>query len=234
MTQLTALQVAAAAYAGGFRGETQISQAVAVAAAESSWNTTAQNPCCKGLWQINLDAHKNTTSLIPNFNWQDPVHNAQAAFYIYHSSGGWCTRGSPPNCNPWAGYGTTSYNSALGQGRMAYAQLKQQVDAPGANKQEVIRQILGNTSAHVGSTPGEGVLESLPGADTAASILNTGKAFVEFLNRLGGWISNAQNWVRVLEVGGGVVLIIVGGTIVAKGTVTSVLPVGKVAKLLRK
>jgi hypothetical protein len=134
MSTLTPLQVAAAAYAGGFRG-VQVEQAVQVAHSESSWNTDASNSCCYGLWQINLQAHPQ----YKNRNWQNPIDNAKMAHSIYSGAGGWCTTGTPGHetCNPWQSFGNSSYQSAHGQAVIAAAQLQQELGA-GKTPEEIV------------------------------------------------------------------------------------------------
>jgi len=236
MATLSAVAVAALAYTAGWTSPNENATAVAVARQESGFNTNAANSCCVGLWQINLKAHGVSKEAM-----QDPAQNAAKARQIYQSSGGWCSRGSPPNCNPWQGYGARDWKNALSVGAKANAELTQRMSR-GESPEEIYQEggglgilgILGATTAPVGSLAG--ALAANP-ADTAQAIAGSARAFVEFLNRLGSWVGDAENWQRVLKVSGGVVIIIVGGAIIAKDPIASnamkVLPVGKAAKVLK-
>ena len=71
--------------------------ALEIAFRESSYQPTAKNFCCYGLFQINWSSHKNwlddfgVTSASQLF---DPAVNAQMALALYNRSGGW---------GPWGG-----------------------------------------------------------------------------------------------------------------------------------
>ena len=111
MTVLTAEQVAAAAYIGGFRNS-EIVEAVATAFGESSFNTKASNFCCYGLWQINKSAHQ---QLFASGDWTNPADNAKMAYQIYREAGG--------NWGPWQAHGAGQYKLALPKARTALQQL---------------------------------------------------------------------------------------------------------------
>lgn len=227
MATLSAVAVAALAHTAGWKSASEITTAVAVARQESGFRTTAANTCCVGLFQINLKAHGVTKA-----DMQDPVKNVVKAYQIYRSAGGWCSRGTPPNCNPWQGYGARDWQTALNVGAKASTEL-------------ALRMSQGESAADIyGKSIAAGVLDGLMSGpdvpnplDAANAIAGTGKAFVEFLNRTGAWMGNPENWQRVLKVTGGVIVIIVGGALVAKDPVVSgamkVLPVGKAAKLIK-
>jgi len=101
---LSAQQIAQYASDAGFSGEDLIT-AVAIAKAESSGNPSAYNPEIAagnpqgkgsyGLWQINLNAHPEFSSV----NLFDPQTNAAAAFEIYSRSG----------FSPWSTFKTGAY-----------------------------------------------------------------------------------------------------------------------------
>lgn len=235
MTVLSANQVAAAAYAGGFRGN-QIAEAVAVAYAESSWDTTNKNSCCHGLWQINIQAHPNMKN-----NVYDPVQNATYAHQIYSSEGGWCRGNNPPNCNPFQGYGNSNYKSAYPKGVAAQKYLEQQLATAGSATQgdltgkvntvnDILKKILGTAAL--------GPIALLPGMDNplsaASSALSAVKAVAEFINRMGRWITNPDNLLRILKVVAGAVVITVGAAALLEKQVLNMTPVGKVAKVATK
>lgn len=227
MATLSAVAVAALAYSAGWKSASETTTAVAVARQESSFGTTKANSCCVGLWQINLKQHNVTKA-----DMQDPVKNAMKAYQVYKSAGGWCVRGSPPKCNPWQGYGARDWQAALNVGAKATTEL-------------TLRMSQGESAADIyGKSLASGVLDGFTSGpdipnplDSANAIAGTGKALVEFLNRMGAWMGDPGNWQRVLKVTGGVVVIIVGGAIVAKDPVVSgamkVLPVGKAAKIVK-
>jgi hypothetical protein len=229
MATLTPLQVAAAAYAGGFRGD-QIQQAVQVAYAESSWNTEAgpNTTCnCRGLWQINLDAH-NMAALIPNFNPTDPVDNALAAKKIYNGAGGWCTKGKPPNCSPWQGYGNANYTKAYGQAHMALAQLRQRFQ--GHKESDVVKEILAGVTSKTGLSAGLQVPSEI--TDAAQTAVN----IIPGVKEIGGFFAalvDPNTWLRVAEVGIGVLLVVVGlSKLLPTSALLNSTPVGTIAKAL--
>lgn len=225
MAALSPLQVAAAAYLGGFRGN-EIEQAVQVAYAESSWDTNAQNPCCKGLWQINLKAHPEAV----NGDWKDPVHNAYNAHNIYVAAGNsWCRTGHPPNCNPWAGYGTTAYNKAYGQAHAALAQLRAMMQ--GKDEKAVAAGILkGLTKDTSPGTPDAiaGALDAVQN-NFIPGVMEIG----QFFNAL----SKPATWLRVAEAILGIGLLGLGIAAITKGTpigsAIRATPVSKVSKLVK-
>jgi hypothetical protein len=224
MAVLTPLQVAAAAYAGGFRGE-EIREAVAVSFAESSWNTDAANFCCNGLWQINLKAHqKSIQATVPNWNWRDPVHNALAAHMIWRGAGGTFKK-------DWSGYGNANYNKAMPQARMALAQLRAELSKNKGDEQGVIRNLLSGVTGQVGSTPGPGVADSI--GNVATNLVPGVKEIGQFFNAL----TQGSTWLRIAEGALGVLLVGLGIAAITKGTpIGSAIrstPVGKIAKVVK-
>ncbi len=237
MAVLSPLQVAAAAYAGGFRGDL-IGQAVAVASGESSWNTQAANSCCVGLWQINLKAHNKSRS-----DMIDPVKNATAAYQIYKAAGGWCTTGSPANhtCNPWQAYGNSAYQRALPQGKAAQAQLAQQLAGASSSSEaglgggtaktvnDIIKQILGASAGPLGVLAAN-TDNPLSAAGDIAGVLS---GFIATINRMGAWITNPDNLMRIAKVGLGFAIILVGGAALMDKEIASLTPIGKIAKAIK-
>ncbi len=208
MATLNAVQVAAAALMGGFPPN-EVPRAVAVAKGESSFNTKARNSCCSGLWQIHRTAHADKIAAAGGEDkLTDPVVNAKLAYQIWRSAGGWCTHGSPPNCNPWQAYGvsnaTGSWKGKLSEGARALAEVQTRTnngDSLAHIVNEGLDRSLGIDLPDAGDIPGLGDL-----VDTAGAIAGFGKAVVEFGNRIGAWISSPDNWIRVAEVIGGAVL----------------------------
>jgi hypothetical protein len=174
-------------------------------------------------------------------NVTDPVQNAKYAYQIYKSAGGWCTSGSPPNCNPWQAYGNTNYKIALPKGKAAQAYLEQQLATVGKADQasltgavktvnDVLKQILGAAAGPLGII----AANSDNPLDAAKNALNAVKAVAEFINRMGRWITNPDNIVRLLKVVAGAVVVIVGAAALLEKQVLNMTPVGKVAKVLGK
>lgn len=96
MAILTPTQVAGYASAAGFTGQA-LRIIVAIAQAESDFDTTAHNPGHQGdienswgLWQINLDAHPEVTV----DQATDPTFAANYAYTLYTQSGGFTDWGS--------------------------------------------------------------------------------------------------------------------------------------------
>lgn len=220
---LTALQVAAAAYIGGFSGN-DVVEAVKVAYGESSWNPQAKNSCCYGLWQINANAHKD---LMKKYKWDNPADNARMANIIFqkgagilHPMGGWCTSGKPPSgCNPWQAYGNSNYKSKDAEAKAAWAELKSRI-----GKGEKPEAILGSSRSD-GAT-GEPNLGGLNGPGP----LNVIGPIIDAFNRMGHWITNPDNLARILKVVMGGAVILVGGAIVLNKQITDVIPAGRIAK----
>lgn len=224
MPTLTALQVAAAAYAGGFRGES-IKEAVATSFAESSWNTDAANACCNGLMQINLKVHqRKIQGIVPNWNWRDPVHNMQAAHMIWRGAGGSFKK-------DWSAYGNTRYRQALPQATVALAQLRAELAKNLGDEQGVMRKLLSGVTGQVGSTPGPGVADSVTGAVT--NLVPGVKEIGQFFNAL----TQGATWLRIGEAALGIMLVGLGVAAMTKGTpIGSAIrstPVAKVGKLLK-
>jgi len=166
------------------------------------------------------------------------VVNATIAHEIW--AGDWCG-GRAPNghCRKYEAYGLSnagmSWSAKLAEGARAYAEVQQ-------------RQARGQTLA---SMVGASALNAdfplpLPDvgdiADAAQAIAGTGQALIDFGNKLGRWIGDSQNWVRVAEVIGGGVLIAVGLRVafntqymtVARQAAGWVMPGGKATRLVAR
>lgn len=243
MATLKAYQVAAAALLGGFPPN-EVPRAVAVAKGESSFNTKSSNSCCQGLWQIHRTAHADKIAKFGGVDkLNDPVVNAKIAYQIFKDAGGWCTHGSPPNCNPWQAYGvsnlTGSWKAKLSEGAKAMAEV-QTMTSSGKTLAEIVNEgldrSLGFDLPDVPDVPGLGEL-----MDTAGAIAGFAKAIVEFANKVGGWVSDPHNWIRVAEVVGGGLMVMLGLRVafntqvnaVGKQVVQWVVPGGKAAKLAK-
>jgi len=122
MARIDGVHVALYAWRHNFRSE-QLQIAVAVAKAESGWNTTARlhtsQEDSRGLWQINLYAH-------PNYNGQslyDPDYNANAAWGVYSNSN--------HTWRPWTTYTRGTYLKFMAEAATAVEQLRQLGYNPG-------------------------------------------------------------------------------------------------------
>lgn len=200
MAGLSAEAVAAAAYLGGFRGN-NIVEAIKVAFAESSWDPHAANTCCKGLWQINVQAHPGMAT-----NVFDPVQNAKYAYQIWSAANHkWCNSGSPPSgCNPWQGYGNSQYKSVGAkaiEGYMAF-----QTDM---KKGKTPEQIIGINPQGI-----SGVKVPNP-LDVAGGVVSA-------FNRMGTWITNPSNLLRIFKVIAGGAIVLVGAAALMDKQIASV------------
>jgi hypothetical protein len=95
---------ARAAYAAGWRGPL-LTQAVAIAGAESTWNpaaVTAPAGGNYGLWQINT-VHQD---LLTSGDWRDPGANARMAHAVWAAAGG--------SWKPWEAYTNGAYQRFMG------------------------------------------------------------------------------------------------------------------------
>jgi hypothetical protein len=194
---LTAPQIAQYAYNAGFRGDGLV-WSIAVAEAESGGNTTARNvnsdperTTDRGLWQLNSKWH----SEVSDAQADDPASAAAAAFRI--SAGG----------RSWAQWSTypAAASRHLGEAKMAAAS----VDTSGAtnasfNPLDPFGLVSGGAAAAGGAIDGLATAgKSLAGMATMAA------ATAE-------WIANPHNWMRVVEVLGGIAALIGGVYLLSK------------------
>jgi hypothetical protein len=247
MATLNAVQVAAAALMGGFPPN-EVPRAVAVAKGESSFNTKSSNSCCQGIWQIHRTAHADKIAKYGGVDkLDDPVVNAKIAYQIWKDAGGWCTHGSPPNCNPWQAYGvsnlTGSWSSKLQQGAKAYAEVQTRTSNGQTLAQIVNEGLDRNFGADLPDLPSPGDIPGIGGLiDAGSAIAGFAKSVVDLINRIGSWISDPKSWIRVAEVVGGSLLVALGLRIafnqqvnaIGGKIIKTVVPVGSVTKLATK
>ena len=207
MATLTAEQVAAAAMLGGFPAQA-IPTAVAVAYGESTFSTTEANSCCTGLWQIHRTAHADKIKAVGGVEkLTDPVINAKLANQIY--AGDWCG-GRAPNghCQKYEAYGLDNAGKSWAEkqriGVEAYQKLQADV-AAGKTPASILGTSGGGGGLGLPSVPGLGAV-----TDTAGALMSGTKAIVDTINKVGAWVADPQSWVRVAEVVGGLVLVIIG------------------------
>lgn len=227
-------QVAAAALLAGWSAQ-EVPTVVAVVKGESNFDTAARNACCSGLLQIHRTAHADKIKAAGGEKvLTDPIPNLKLGLQIW--GGDWCG-GRAPNghCSKWEAYGLSnagmSWQSKLALGAKAYARVQAE-----QRSGKSLNDILGAAGGRLGAPGDDG--GGLGGIiDTAGSIAGTGKAMVDFGNRLGAWVGDASNWVRVGEVILGGLLIGIGLRLtfnaemnaVAKKVATAVIPTQKAA-----
>lgn len=240
-TKLSAVDVARVAYQAGFRGEDLV-KAVAISRRESGWVPTihgSDRPQSsysgdRGLFQINSvnDAGLMSAGIIQNktdlFN---PAINAKAAYYLYQRAGNSFAPAWSVGNNGWDGVG-----DPLNHARQYLAEAT-----------EAVRQITGTEYTPVnppaGGSGGGGTGESAGGAGGESAwgipfidvpgfgaIKDAGGAVVAFV----GWFFNANNWIRILQVIGGSVLLVLGlWTMIGKEAVAAGMPVAQAAMQAR-
>lgn len=181
MATLTPAQIAAVANGAGFSGDSLV-WAVAVALAESGGRTDAVG--------VNADGSRDRGLWQINNKWHpdvtdamafDPAQAAAAAYRISKSGTSW---------SPWAAYTNGAAAGHLSRARVAVAQTGDGAPA---------EQATGGPAA-LGPVDVVGALGSL--AKSAAAIASTWIKAAE-------WISDGHNWMRIMEVTGGVVLVTV-------------------------
>lgn len=172
----------------------------AVAIAESGGCTSCYNgTCCTGLWQVHkTHAGKAGSPTDPTAfrEWlRNPTNNTMVAAQIYRSQG--------PEA--WQAFTNQSYRNFIARARKVTG-----VSGPS------ISDIVG---------AGVGALDDLPFGDLNPinDIVGLLTGPVKWLSAAASWIGNPQNWIRILQVGGGLVLgavaisIALSSTEVAKG-----------------
>ena len=210
MAKLTARQVAGIVAGTGPPRGTTVAEWVQVAMDESSLNTEALSPtgCCRGLWQINVAKHKDkipeAAVSVANGHqaMKSPLRNWHVAGLIYQEAGSW---------RPWSAVrGAKPVVSSTA--RDAAANPDYSIATSGGAVRDP-------TTGKVGPEPGVEAISVLdPIEGLAKSLFGGFEAIVEFLNRMGAWVSDPHNWTRVGYVTGGALLVIVAGAAVASET----------------
>ncbi|WP_206737003.1 transglycosylase SLT domain-containing protein [Streptomyces sp. GZWMJZ-114] len=209
------------AYNAGWRGETLVT-ATAVALAESSGRYWVVNSIgCVGLWQINVPVHIKAHPSWTTAAMKDPAQNASAAMTLYKAAKGW---------KPWEAYTTGAHLAQVGRARLAAAQITgttataaSSSTGGGGVDQAAYEAITGSALddlggflgdlgnlAGVGGLTGLGELTGTEGLFAPlASLAKAGVSVSVLTIRAAAWIAEPRNWLRVVEVlGGGVALII--------------------------
>jgi len=227
---LTPAQTAAVAYQVGWRGEDLV-KAVAIAGRESSYRYNvhaSDRPHSelsgdRGLFQINYVHDKNLIDagiIRTRADLFDPVINAQAAMFLYKRSGnnfnawtagpgGWTAGGNPL-------YGTNVTKAREGVTEAANSGWLVGGVVPGWL--DTLRKQLGSgpvtPGTPVGSGEGAGGYIPTPWGIIPNPVDGIGDAVgtVQSLAGAVAWLFNPRNWVRILQIVGGMVLLFVGIT----------------------
>ena len=145
---LTPVQIAAAAYIGGFGGN-DVAAATQLALTVSGGNATKAGNDHYGLWQIKKGAHPD---LFKKYKWDNPADNARMANVLWqkrasllHSSGQWSKK-------DWPVLGTPEHVMNKLVADTAWANLKQQLEKGGSPE-----KILGASRTDGSKTPEGGV-----------------------------------------------------------------------------
>jgi hypothetical protein len=153
----------------------------------SHWDAHKANADHYGLWQVKKSAHPD---LFTKYSWTNPADNARMANVVFqkdagllHPEGGW---------GGWKGaYDIATYNNAAPGAKRDYDEFKRQIKKGGSPE-----KILGESRTDGSKTPEGGI---------GGQIVN-GISLSGFLSAL----TNPNTWLRVAEVGLGVILLAVG------------------------
>jgi hypothetical protein len=199
MAKLSPAQIKGYAQDAGFSaGESTTMTAIALA--ESGGETTSHNAVppddSYGLWQINMIG-KLGPSRLKEFGLTsasqlfDPAANAVAARKIYLGSG----------YHAWSTYTSGAYKLYM-----------HKAGATAINSSATQGSALGNTADIIAGVAG-GPLGMAAGAydafgSSAGDVVSSGVNIANDIGKLGAWISNPTNWLRILYVTGGAAAIL--------------------------
>lgn len=208
MAKLSAGQIATVAGQAGFRGQDQVI-AVAVALAESGGNPDATNQNTDshrsvdyGLWQINSYWNADTLRM---GNWRDPVTNGKMAYSIFKSRG-W---------RDWVTYKTGRYNQFMLQAASAVRNPKGITDVLPSFDQWVLGKLgIGGGADDVGGPFGD-LKDAVP-ENPVSSMIEPARKAAEAVVKAGAWLGDQSNWIRVIKVALGGVLVVAGVTVAAR------------------
>lgn len=208
--------IAGVAWAAGFgRDRPTLERTVAVALAESSGRVKVVNSigCCVGLMQINVKAHKKYTVA----QMQDPQQNLNAA---------WEISGEGRNWKPWEAFTNGTYLMYIPAAKVGVDKLMKR-----------------NPGLSIPTKPGTlNPFDTDPNTDSPIpdaleNPLDSAASLAQFPAKVLAWISDRNNMFRVVKVGMGVALAIVGVAIIARpytaqvvNTAGKVVGAGKVLK----
>lgn len=206
MSTLTPAQIAGYARQAGFTG-TPLVWAVAVALAESGGNpaathTNANGSHDRGLWQINDQAHPE----VSDAQAFDPAGAAAAAYAI---------SGKGKSFGPWSTYGNGAAGKQLGAAQLAAAAPATVTAQPANWITGLVAPLLPGLGQGLASGAIPNALPSVPGLDALGGLASSLAAIASALVKAGAWTADPHNWVRILEVAGGVVVIGLGVKLLA-------------------
>lgn len=208
-------EIARVAYDAGFKTQTTLSRAVAVALAESSGkirathtNSDSSRSIDRGLWQINSKWH-------PEVSEADAFNPPAAAAAAYRISNGG---------KSWSAWATWTNGAAAAQMPRATLAAAKVLQNPGS---VVIDASWWNPLDWLPS-PGdaaEGLSDALM---FPAELVKYTAQITEMLLRSAAWVMNPHNWLRVLEVMAGAGAVVLGVKMLADSGVGG--PVGGIAR----
>lgn len=195
MPVISSGQVKSYAKAAGFNSA-QADVMDIIAKHESGRNTTVVNEGRDvGLWQINIKAHPQwSTAWLKN-----PANNARAAFTLAQSDG----------LQPWSSSADKWLPEVEGK---LYG---------GKSHKELFSKVPGGAAVGGALDTGQDIAQ---GADPLAAISAVVQGLGDAIDAVSGWVGNPHNWVRLLQVVGGIALGVAAVAAVAGDT-----PVGKAA-----
>lgn len=211
-------QIAYLANRAGFKGQDLVT-AIAVAIAESSGDANnANSTTSTGLWQVQYSSHKN---LVPNQTALfDPITNAKAAFSVFQGSG-W---------GAWTTYNTGAYKQYIPRAEQAVANQNppsfKQLTASKANTglggqlssiySEATDWGITVSGSGVGfTTQGPGGVSA--GVYTGSHPTKTGNLSITNPLDALGVLTARGTWIRVAEIVAGIVALLMGLYLAAKG-----------------
>jgi hypothetical protein len=215
MANLSQAQIAMYAQSAGMANP-QVMAAIAMA--ESGGNPRAHNPVppdnSYGLWQINMigsmgPARRQQYGISSNEELYDPAVNARAAAKILKSQG--------PSA--WSTYSSGAYKKYLNGSSGA------------TNATNAVWDPLGSLAGGLVLGPGGTLLGGLGGMDgltggltgDAGSGLSSISDVAQLAVKAGEWMSNPRNWLDVLYVTGGGILILITLSATVRSQVTKAL-----------
>jgi len=231
--RLSGAQVAQVAYNAGFRGDDLVTM-VALAKVESGWNTDPEGPGPQsghfGLWQIAGSHGPYTRAQLAN-----PQTNANAAYKLYQGRGGAANHGG--NFADWIPWETPpgAYRLYLPESRAAVAAMgKGGINVPAggvldasSSSSSTDNPGIASSDYHCTFTTHKGWGGSVPLIGGALKGITGGVADTPaalgyiacIIEKAAIWISDTTNWIRILQVAIGGVLILRGAGVMTNGAV---------------